>query len=79
MTYHCKIHSLIIKPEGEPIFSEQATIIGIEDEAAGVFFTIEQDGGKVSNHSQKVSFESAEWPHIVDAVERLRAEWVESV
>lgn len=78
MKYETKIHSLIVKPEGEPIFSEMATIIGIDDEAAGVFFTIEQ-GGRVSDESKKVSFESAEWPHIVDAVERLRAEWMESV
>ena len=73
MKYETKTHSLIVKPEGETIFSEQATIVGIDDEAAGVFFTIEQEGGRISDGSKKVSFESAEWPHIVDAVERLTA------
>jgi len=79
MKYETKIHSLIIKPEGEPIFSERATIIGIDDEAAGIFFTIEQEGGRVSDGSKKVSFESEEWPHIVDAVERLCSVWADSI
>jgi hypothetical protein len=74
MAYETKIHSLIIKPTTEPIFSEQATIVGIEDEAAGIFFTLEQQ-----RTDGKVSFDSKEWLAIVDAVERLRSDWADSL
>ena len=74
MNYEAKIHSLIVKPATETIFSEQATIVGIEDEGGGIFFTLEQQ-----SNQQKITFESAEWLLIVDAVERLRGEWAESI
>mgnify|MGYP000650360830 CR=1 FL=1 len=35
MTMETRITSLIVLPEGEPIFSERATIVRIEDEAGG--------------------------------------------
>jgi hypothetical protein len=49
-------------PAGEPIFSEQATEVYIEDEAAGPFVVVAQGEGKVS-----MDFE--QWPAIRDAIE----------
>ncbi len=68
MTMETKIYSLIVKPKGEPLFSEQATKIGVEDEAGGVFFVIEQDGGKIR-------VDESDWFFICTAVERLKEEW----
>ena len=65
-----KIYSLIIKPDNEPIFSEQATTIGVDDEGGGIYYTIEQN-------DKKISFDGKEWPHIKQAVEQLIEEWGE--
>ena len=73
MQYETKIASLIVKPVGEDIFSEQATTIGIDDDGAGIFYTIQQDGGNVDN--RKILITQEEWPVICAAVERLIAEW----
>jgi len=53
-------------PAGEPIFSEQATEVYIEDESAGPFVVVKQcrvDG------DGKVLIDIEEWPAIKDAVE----------
>lgn len=63
-----KIQSLIVKSDYEPMFSEQATTIGIDDEGGGIFYTIEQN-------DKKISFNAKEWPHIKQAVEQLIEEW----
>lgn len=63
-----KIYSLIIKPVDEPIYSEQATTVGINDDGGGVYYTVEQDSGKIS-------FDAKEWLHIKQAVEQLIEEW----
>ena len=65
-----KIYSLIVKPATEPIFSEQSTIVGIDDEGGGIFYTIEQN-------DKKIGFDAKEWPHIKQAVEQLIEEWGE--
>ena len=74
MKLETKINSLIIKPEGEPIFSEMATIISIDDEAAGVFFTMEQQRIKDTG---KIAFDANEWISIKAAIDRLAEEWAE--
>lgn len=43
MTMETRITSLIVLPEGEPIFSERATIVRIEDEAGGEYIVVSQD------------------------------------
>lgn len=51
-----------ILPPGEPIFSERATIIEIDDEAAGEFVVIERD-------TQKIEIEPDQWPMIRAAID----------
>lgn len=68
MKYQIVIKSLVVLPEGKPIFSEMATEIRIEDEAGGPFIVISQSG---FNEKDAVRFDNEEWPHIVDAIERL--------
>lgn len=64
---------MTITPEGEPIFSEQATEISIDDEAAGEFIVIKQpmrtDGG--------IAINPDEWPIISKTVERMLSEMEE--
>ena len=42
MRYTSRITQITVLPVGEPIFSERATVISIDDEAAGEFITVKQ-------------------------------------
>jgi len=66
VTLETIIGSLIVKPHKEPIFSEQATIIALEDEAAGPYVTVSQ-----SHEHPKIGFMADEWPAIKEAIERM--------
>ena len=63
--------SLIVKPRGEPIFSERATIIEMVDEAAGPFITIRQINE--SPQLGEVTIEGTEWPQLKEAIEHMLA------
>jgi hypothetical protein len=67
MDYETKIYSLIVKPVSKPIYSEQATIIRMDDEGAGPYIVIEQQ----SRDSSKVSIDCEEWPHIRAAIDQM--------
>ena len=62
------ITAITILPEGEPIFSEMATTVKIEDEAAGAFISIQQSDNLDKG---KVNFDEKEWPMVKEAVEEL--------
>lgn len=47
--YEIRIKSLIVAPVGEPIFSEKATEISIDDEAGGEFIVIRQTFDRAEN------------------------------
>ena len=69
-TFHTITKGLIVKPKGEPIYSEMATEIYIDDKAAGPYVVIEQHGGMDIG---KVCIDQADWPLIKDAVEQMLA------
>lgn len=64
--------TLIVLQKGNPIFSEGATEISIEDEAAGEFLEIHQyqDDERVN----RIAINPEEWPHIRRAVDYLVGE-----
>ena len=62
--YITRTTKITILPKGEPIFSELATHISIEDEAAGEYIVVEQQNGKFS-------IEPDEWPEIKKAIELM--------
>jgi hypothetical protein len=62
--YEVQTLSLIVKPRGEPIFSERATTVTRKDEAAGEFVAIGQDG-------QTIRIDRGEWGAIKEAVDRV--------
>lgn len=64
--YEIIVNSLIVKPKGEPIFSELATYISIEDEAAGPFVIIKQHNDLAEKGEIRIDVD--EWPCISKAV-----------
>jgi hypothetical protein len=71
MPYETLTSAVTVLPAGEPIYSEQATSIALEDEAAGLFVVISQEG---RDGPGKVSFCTDEWPMIrtqIDAMMRV--------
>lgn len=69
-TYEVLMNSVIVLPAGEPIFSELATMIALEDDAAGLFVTVRQEG---QNGVGKVAFCPEEWPLIREQIEKMLA------
>jgi hypothetical protein len=67
--YETRITRLTVNKPKEPIFSELATHIEIEDESAGEFISIRQQ----FDHAKAgvVNITAEEWPHIKAAIEEL--------
>lgn len=66
--YHTITKGLIVKPVTEPIFSEQAFTVELDDEAAGLFLVIAQSG---KDGEQKISLTVEEWPTLRMAIEDM--------
>lgn len=66
-----RITKITILPEGEPIFSEMATHIEVEDEAAGEYLIVSQDGGHVDSKPNSISISPDEWPKIKAAIDKM--------
>lgn len=60
---------LTVLPQGETIFSEMATRITIEDEAAGEFLLIVQDHSEAKPGT--ISIDPKDWPAMREAIELL--------
>ena len=69
--YETRTLSLIVLPEGEAIFSEQATTITIEDDAGGEFVTVEQPG---LADAGKIRIDPTEWTALRAAIDRMIGE-----
>jgi hypothetical protein len=59
-----RVKSIIIHPEGRPIYDEMATTIEIDDEAGGEFVVIKQ-------HDKVIAINPEEWPVIRDAISEM--------
>lgn len=66
--YHTITKGLIVKPVAEPIFSEQAFTVELDDEAAGLFLVVAQCGNE---GEQKISLTVEEWPTLRKAIEDM--------
>lgn len=60
--YHTRPIAWVVKPIGEPIFSELATRVEIVDEAAGEF--VELTDGQCNT----VTLEPSGWPELLNAL-----------
>lgn len=73
MKYETRTLSMIVVPEGEAVFNEAATIIKIDDDAAGEFVVVSQDGNSGAKNGE-VCIEREAWPQIRDAIDKMISE-----
>lgn len=69
--YHTIVHALIVKPVGDPIYSEAATVIALDDEAGGPFVVVKQSGKVHEPGENQIQICSEEWPAIREAIDRM--------
>lgn len=67
MKHEMRVRSVVVVPEGEPIFSELATVVEIDDEAAGEFVEVFQPGGAAGDNKIRISPE--EWGKLKSAID----------
>lgn len=72
-THDIRIVKLCVVPKGQPIFSEQATMVEIADEAGGEFVTVTQQVGH-PDLERCVAFDAKEWSAIKPAIEHMLGE-----
>ena len=66
MNYVTRVTQLTVAPEGEEVFSMDATTITIEDEGGGEFVIVSQPG-----RDKDIGIMPVEWPAIRDAIDRM--------
>ena len=67
--YQVTTLSLIVKPKGDPIYSDRATIVEMMDEAGGPFIRILQLSD--DNERGQIKIDPDEWGAIKEAVETM--------
>ena len=65
--FDLRILKIAIVPKGQSIFSEQATMIEIVDEAAGEFVVVSQIGGH-TDLEKKIAIEVKEWLLLAEGI-----------
>ena len=64
MTHTTRVTRLHVVPEAEPLFSEQAYTVEIDDEGGGEFII-------VSDFAEKIRINAKEWPALREAIDRM--------
>ena len=64
MTNTARVTRLHVLPEGEPLFSEQAFTVEIDDEAGGEFVVVHDCEGKIRLNAE-------EWPALCNAINQM--------
>jgi hypothetical protein len=64
---------MTVLPAGQPIFSETATHVEIQDEAAGEFVKVYQEGGH-TDFQKFITLDKDEWLVVRDAIDRMFGE-----
>lgn len=62
---------VVVSPVGEPITSEQATHVSLNDEGAGAYVVVTQP--YVRSGNEGIAFDATEWPDIRRAIEAMLA------
>lgn len=71
--YETRILSVVVLPEGEAIFCEEATTIEIVDDAAGEYIVVSQERPMGEHKSGSIAFEPREWTQIRSAIDDMMA------
>ena len=74
MKYTSRITQITVLPVGARIFSERATIVSLNDEAAGEYIQIRQQMDTSSDANQTVAFDPDEWEEVTDVVNQMFGE-----
>lgn len=74
MGYDTIVQALVVVPSGQSLFSEQATKIELEDEGAGLYVAVSQDGK--DGTSRKICLDDAEWPTVRAASINRQADYL---
>jgi hypothetical protein len=69
MKYEKRVTKITVLPEGNALFSELATDIIIEDEAAGEFVRVIQDHYQAENGTILITTD--EWPVLSEAIDQM--------
>lgn len=62
-----RVTQIVVIPPGDPLFSEMATTLQIQDKSAGEFVEISQAGPELG----KIWINPEEWPAVRAAINRL--------
>ena len=71
MKYTSRITQITVLPVGEPIFSEKATVISIDDESGGEYITVKQQMDYGSEKDQTVAFDPDEWEEVKGVIDQM--------
>lgn len=63
--------SRIVLPEGDPIYSQRATIVAMDDESGGAFVRVKQE---LDDRIREIAINPDEWPSIRDAIDAAVSE-----
>lgn len=69
--YETRVKSWTVMPKGEPTFSEMATVVSIDDEAAGEYVVVSQQGRVDLG---KIAIDVAEWPALRATIDKAISE-----
>jgi len=72
--YITRTLKIAVLPKGQPIFSEQATTIEIDDISGGEFLLITQQSTHVDSKEQQIQIDQAEWEPIRNGIEMMLKE-----
>ncbi len=62
--FETRVTRVTVLPAGQLVFSETATHVEIQDEAAGEFVKVWQEGGHIT-------LDKDEWPVVREAIDRM--------
>ncbi len=68
-----RVVSIVVLPEGDPLFSEMATRVDIVDEAGGEFVKVSQNLGRTDGDGA-IFVSPDEWPALRQAIDRMVVE-----
>ena len=71
MKYTSRITQITVLPIGEPIFSEKATVISIDDESGGEYITVKQQMDTTAEMNQTVAFDPDEWEEVKGVIDQM--------
>ena len=71
MKYTSRITQITVLPVGEPIFSEKATVVSLDDESGGEFITVKQQMDYSSERDQTVAFDPDEWEEVKGVIDQM--------